>query len=163
VNVQVRGYDPGDAAVLYAIFVEAARDGTTNHYTPAQRLAWAPDTSMAPEWPGKLAALDTWVAMAENEIAGFMAATQRGYIDLAYVRPRWMGRGVAQALYDRIVERARGRSLSRLTTHASLSARSFFLRQGWRVENGETIERNIERNGEALTRFAMSIDLGETP
>jgi putative acetyltransferase len=159
VNVQIRCYDHGDASTLFEIFVEAVREGTAAHYTPAQRHAWAPETTMPPGWPDKLAGLDTRVAVAGGEIAGFMAATQKGYVDLAFVRPLWMGRGVAQALHDCLVERARGRGLTRLSTHASHPARSFFARNGWRVEATEI----IDRNGEALTRFAMSLELGEPP
>jgi putative acetyltransferase len=158
VNVEVRAYRPDDATRLYAIFIESIRVGAANHYTHAQRLAWAPEPDMRAGWPDQLAALETWVAQVDDDIAGFMGATPQGYIDLAFVRPRWMGRGVAQALYDCIFERARGRGLTRLTTHASLLAQPFFARQGWQVDTPET----VDRNGEALKRFAMSLTLGTT-
>jgi len=155
-NVAIRAYDPQqDAQTLYAIFVEAVRDGAKDHYTRAQRRVWAPHDQMPKDWPDRIGRLDTWVGEAEGEIAGFMAADNDGYVDLAFVRPRWMGRGVAQALYGIILERARARGLIRLTTHASHLARPFFARQGWRVDYPET----VERDGEALERFAMSLDL----
>ncbi len=158
-NVSIRAYLPEDAATLFAIFVEAVRIGAAARYTPAQRLAWAPHTDMPDRWPDRLANLDTFVAEAGGEIAGFMAATPQGYIDIAFVRPRWMGRSVAQALYDCIVERARANKLTDLTTHASLLARPFFARQGWQVDTTEM----IDRNDEVLRRFAMSAKLRETP
>ena len=154
-NVRVRPYLRQDAAALYAVYVEAVQIGAADHYTLAQRLAWAPDQSMADDWPDKLAAMDTWVAQADGDIAGFMAVRPDGYIDLAFVRPRWMGRAVAQAVYERVVERAQRAGLPRLTTHASHLARSFFARNGWLVDHTEI----IDRNGETLTRFAMSLIL----
>ncbi|NRB19314.1 MAG: GNAT family N-acetyltransferase [Rhodobacteraceae bacterium] len=111
---------------------------------------------MPDKWPGRLATLNVWVAEADGEIAGFMAATPQGYIDFAFLRPRWMGRSVAQALYDVILERARSADLTRMTTHASLMARPFFARQGWQVDKMEI----VDRNGEQLKRFAMSLTLG---
>jgi len=163
VSIDIRAYHPDDAATLFAIFVEAVRIGAATHYTPAQCLAWAPDTDMPSNWPDRLASLETWVAKADSEIgceiAGFMAATPQGYVDLAFVRPRWMGRSVAQALYECVLERARRDKLTHLTTHASLLARPFFARQGWQVDATEM----IDRNGEVLRRFAMSVNLGETP
>ncbi|PCH67876.1 MAG: GNAT family N-acetyltransferase [Rhodobacteraceae bacterium] len=158
-NVEVRAYDPKDAAALYAIFIDAIRVGAANHYTRAQRLAWAPEPDMRASWPDQLAALEIWVAQGDGDIAGFMGATPQGYIDLAFVRPRWMGRGVAQAMYERLFEWAVARGLTRLTTHASLLAQPFFARQGWQVDHSET----VDRNGEALKRFAMSLTLGTTP
>lgn len=157
-NVTIRTFDPRDATTLYAIFFEAIRVGAAAHYSTAQRLAWAAHADMPAGWPDKLAAHDTFVAETGGEVAGFMAATPDGYIDLAFVRPRWMGRNVAQALYDCVLERAHRRGLTRLTTHASHLARPFFARQGWQVDTTE----NSDKNGEVLTNFAMSLDLEET-
>ena len=163
-NVRLRPYDPqrkGEDAALYDIFFEAARTGARDHYTDAQRRAWVPHRNMPNGWAGKLAQMQTWVAEVENEVAGFMALREDsqsdGYIDLAFVRPRWMGRGVAQALYGIILERAHAGGLTRLTTHASHLARPFFARVGWRVDYPET----VEKDGEALERFAMSLELGD--
>ena len=157
-NVSVRPHDPrtkGEAAALYAIFVEAVRVGAKDHYSQAQRRVWAPHDQMPDGWPDRIARLETWVGEANGEIAGFMAADEDGYVDLAFVRPRWMGRGVAQALHGRVVERARKRGLTRLTTHASHLARRFFVRRGWQVDYPET----VERDGEVLERFAMFLNL----
>jgi hypothetical protein len=55
-------------------------------------------------------------------------------------------------------ESPRAGGLNRLTTHASHLARRFFARHGWRVDYPET----AERDGAALERFALSLDLGET-
>lgn len=84
-----------------------------------------------------------------------MSATHMGHIDLAFVRPIWMGRSVAQALYERILERAHVANLPRLTTYASHAARPFFARNNWQVD----IPEQIDRNGEMLKRFAMSLNL----
>ena len=155
-SVTIRPYHSSDAATLFEIFVEAIHKGAAAHYTHAQRMAWAPDTEMSAKWPERLAALDVSVAEADDEIAGFMAATPQGYIDFAFVRPRWMGRSVAQTLYDVILERARSSDLTRMTTHASLLARPFFAKQGWQVDEMEI----VDLNGEQLKRFAMSLTLG---
>lgn len=155
-NVAIRAYHPEDAEVLADVFYEAIHQGTGKHYTPAQQQAWAPSPGMPASWPSRLAALDVWIAQADGEVAGFMAATPQGYIDFTYVRPRWMGRAVAQALYDVILERARVSNLKRMTTHASLLARPFFAKQGWQVDEMEI----VDRNGEQLKRFAMSLTLG---
>ncbi|AZV77561.1 GNAT family N-acetyltransferase [Parasedimentitalea marina] len=155
-SVTTRAYHTDDAETLFAIFYEAIHDGASAHYSLAQRQAWAPGSTMPATWPDRLAALDVCVAQSDGEIAGFMAASLQGYIDFAFVRPRWMGRSVAQTLYDVILERARGANLTRMTTHASLLARPFFARQGWQVDEMEI----VDINGEQLKRFAMSLTLG---
>lgn len=155
-SVTTRVYTPNDAETLFTIFVEAIHEGAAAHYTHAQRMAWAPNSEMSATWPARLAALEVIVAESDDEIAGFMAVTSEGYIDSTYVRPRWMGRSVAQALYDVVLERAHADTLPRMTTHASLLARPFFAKQGWQVDEMEI----VDRNGEQLKRFAMSLTLG---
>ena len=155
----LRPYRDGDAPALFAVFVEAVRTGAATRYTEAQRLAWAPRTEMPADWPAFLAGMDIWIAEIDGAIAGFFAATPKGYIDLAFVRPEWMGRGVAQALYDHILGKARQRTLPRLSVHASHLERSFFARNGWQVDHPET----VTRGGQSLERFAMSLQLEPTP
>ena len=59
-------------------------------------------------------------------------------------------------MLERLTEAARARGLSRLTTEASLVARSFFARHGWSEERRQTVTK-----GEAqLDNFVMSLDLG---
>jgi len=140
VNVHVRPYHSLDADTLYAVYVEAVQIGAADHYTLAQRMAWAPDQPMPDDWPDQLAAMDTWVAEVDGDIAGFMAVRPDGYIDLAFVRPRWMGRNVAQALYERILERALSKGLNRLSTHANHLARPFLsaMAGGSTIQNKQT-------------------------
>ena len=152
---QIRAFRPEDSATLSTVYFKAVRDGAKAHYTARQRRAWAPDAKAPPDWAGKLAVLDTLVAEVDGEIAGFMACTYDGYIDLAFVHPQWMRRGVAQALYEETHFRARTRALPRLTAHASHLARAFFARNGWQIDGTE----RVERNGERLQRFTMSCQI----
>ena len=84
-----------------------------------------------------------------------MAVEPGGYLDLAFVLPEYIGRGVAKALYCEVLEWADKEGLDRLTVHASHQARRFFLRQGWTIDYAETVERNSQK----LERFAMSLML----
>ncbi|UYV36098.1 GNAT family N-acetyltransferase [Rhodobacteraceae bacterium D3-12] len=152
---RIRPYHSGDSDTLFAIFVDAVRNGTGEYYDNDQRRAWAPATTPPSDWSARLGACDTYVALFEGEIAGFIATTADGYVDLAFVRPALARRGVGQALYDAMLARARSRGLTALTTHASHLAKPFFARNGWRVETTEL----IERNGATLERFAMALDL----
>lgn len=112
---------------------------------------------MPAAWPQRLGNQTVWVAEAGKPVrlTGFMALTRDGTLDLAYVAPEAMGQGVAAGLYDHILTDAQQAGLQRLTTDASYFARSFFAKRGWRQE----AEQRVERNGETLTNFRMSLDL----
>lgn len=154
-SVTIRPFRPGDAPELFSIFHAAVRTGAAARYTEAQRRAWLPVDEMPDDWEARVTDEDTWVAESAGSAIGFMGATRDGYLDLAFVRPEWMGKGVSQPLHDRIVGGARDRKVGRMTTHASHFARSFFARNGWQVDHPET----VERGGERLERFAMSLML----
>ncbi|MHA6263936.1 GNAT family N-acetyltransferase [Arenibacterium sp. CAU 1754] len=155
-TLEVRRYRDGDAPDVYAVFHEAVHIGARHHYCDAQRRVWAPHDRMPDSFPDRLAGMETFVARDGDGIAGVMAATRAGYLDLAFVRPRWMGRGMAQALYEAVIKDAQDRgAVRRMTTHASHLARPFFARNRWRVDYPET----VCRDGVMLDRFAMSLDL----
>ena len=158
-NVRVRSYRPTDADACHDVFVAAVRRGAAQFYTEAQRAAWAPSDLSDPDWADHLAAQHIWVAEADGALVGFMSVEEDGHLDLAFVRPEWMGRSVAQALHDRIVQWAQPRDLGQLRTEASHLARRFFARRGWRVIEPET----VMFHGESLERFRMVLELKHKP
>ena len=149
----LRPYRAEDRAACAAVFFRAVREGAARAYDAAQREAWAPDGPE--EGPDRL--LDQWCLVAERDgrVAGFMAITPEGYLDMAFVLPEEMRRGTAGRLYDALLAQARAAGLSRLTVHASHLARPFLERRGWLVDAPE----RVTRNGQHLDRFAMSLKL----
>ncbi|PWE34330.1 GNAT family N-acetyltransferase [Maritimibacter sp. 55A14] len=149
--MRLRRYRPADAAPAYALFRRAVHKGAAAAYSAEERRAWAPDREMPADWPARLGAHITWLAFHRHRLAGFMTLARDGHLDLAYVAPEAMGRGVADALYARLEAEARARGLPVLDTAASHLARSFFLRHGWQV----AARQSVIRNGVALTNFRM--------
>lgn len=154
-KLHIRASKPDDDDAIHHIYFRAVREGTAQFYTKEQRIAWAPSEKRQKPFDP---ALICWVAEDEAKPVGFIAVEPDGYLDLAFVLPEYIGRGVAKALYSEVLEWAYTEDLDRLTVHASHQARRFFLRQGWTVDDAET----VERNGQKLERFAMSLSL-ETP
>ena len=152
---RIRPYHRDDCAACRAVFVQSVREGTAKHYTLEQRAVWAPLGPPTPAFCKKLEDQQVFVATHDGEIIGFMSLTSAGYLDLAFVLPRWMGRSVAQTLYERLAQWAKNHRLRHLSTHASHFARPFFARNGWTVDHPET----VSRDGQSFERFAMSIDL----
>ena len=62
-----------------------------------------------------------------------------------------MGRGVGQGLYEAVEREARALGLRRIFTEASITARPFFERRGFRVVR----ERTVVVRGVSMTNFAM--------
>ena len=141
-ELTIRSYAPGDARPLAEIFHRAVHEGTASHYSPEERAAWSPEVPLTRSWELRLAEAETVVADTPGGPVGFMSLDPaRAYLDLAFVLPEVMGKGVSGALYAVLEGRARVRGLTRLETEASLLAEPFFRRQGWRVVRRQTVER----------------------
>lgn len=160
-SVHVRPFRLADCAACWAVFHRAVQIGARDHYTQAQRDAWSPEPPVATaDSCARLEQAITRVACdtADHRIVGFMSLLDTGYLDMAFVDPDHMGRGVADALHAALIAEARSRGFTRLTTDASHLARSFLTRHGWTLCAPET----VTRNGVSLTRFRMTLTLGET-
>jgi putative acetyltransferase len=150
-GVAVRRYRDDDAADVGRIYRRAVLEGTVARYDDRQRAAWAGYARDADEWQRRLADLDTWVAVAGGQPVGFMSLRCDGNLDLAFIQPEWMGRGVGLALYEPLEEFARQQGHIRLDAEASYLARPFFLKRGWRV----LAEQEVDCRGVPMTNFLM--------
>ena len=147
--VTLRPYRPEDCPALAALFYETVHTVNAAHYTPAQLDAWAP--ACGPDlaaWDKSFRAHRTLVAELDGRLAGFGDIDPAaGYLDRLYVHKDLQGRGVATALCNALEEAAAGP----VVTHASVTARPFFARRGYRVLRAQ----QVERRGVTLANYVM--------
>jgi putative acetyltransferase len=120
-------------------------------YSEEQVRAWAPGVPDPEEWHARMAGRRTLVAEEGGEVVGFAELEDDGHLGMLYVRRDAVGRGVGQRLYRAVEREGRGRGLRQIFTEASITARPFFERQGFRVVR----ERTVSRRGVSMTNFAM--------
>ena len=125
-GLHIREFSDGDATATAHIFFDAVRLGTTEYYDDRQRNAWAERVPDPDEWRGGLQSQHSFVAQLNSRLVGLMTLDDHGHIDLAFVVPDLIGKGVARALYERIEAEARRHGIRRLDTDASYPARRFF-------------------------------------
>lgn len=152
----IRPYRESDLAPLVQLFTDSVHQIARRYYEPEQLAAWAPIPPDLDLWEARFSALETWVAERAQRLSGFIAYESSGYIALLYTSPQDDRRGVASALYRHAEAALAGLGVSTVQTEASLAARPFFERFGFRV----TEEQQVWRHGVALRRFAMSKTIG---
>ena len=155
--ITLRRYRPEDRGTCQTIFFHAVREGASEVYSQAQREAWAPSDWYDPDTPDRLAGQFTWIADVNGAPVGFMSLRADGYLDMAFVLRAWHGRGVADALYEKVAADARDRGLEEMFVDASPLARRFFTKHGWQVDYAE----NHPARGQVFERFRMSLTLRE--
>ena len=147
--VQLRPYREGDCPALAALFTDTVHTVNAADYTPAQLDAWAPAAGPdLQDWDQRFKDHITLVAEVEGRLAGFADLDPAaGYLDRLYVHKDLQGRGVATALCNALEEAAAGP----VVTHASVTARPFFARRGYRVLRAQ----QVERRGVTLANYVM--------
>ncbi len=127
----IRRFRPEDAAATHEIFVDAVRVGAAARYSEAERVDWVPDPAMPDDWGSWLDEHVTLVSLDGDRLTGFMMVERDGYLNMAFVRPDCMGTGLADQLYDALLDEVRTLALPQLHVLASRYAQGFFRRRGW--------------------------------
>lgn len=148
---RIRDYEEVDAPGIARLFYETVRSVNRVDYSEEQVEAWAPSVPDPDEWHARMAGRKTLIAEEGGEVVGFSELEKDGHLDMFYLRKDAVGRGIGRLLYEATEQAARGWDLGRIFTEASVTARPFFERQGFRVVR----ERRVWRQGVELTNFAM--------
>ena len=90
----------------------------------------------------------SFVAVEDGKIIGFGDIDDDGYLDRLFVHKDHQRREAASALCRELENAA---SFVRIPTHASITARPFFEKRGYRVLK----EQQAERDGVLLTNYLM--------
>jgi len=148
--VQLAPYRSGEAAALAGLFYRTVHAVCLGDYTQEQVDAWADGRVDVDAWERSFLQHYTLVARVGGEIVGF-ADLDGDYLDRLYVHKDHQRNGVATALVQALEQAAAQQGHRRLVTHASITARPFFEKQGYQVVK----EQQVERRGVLLTNFVM--------
>ncbi len=153
----IRRFEPRDAPLLSAVFVDSVRGGGARDYGPVQVEVWANAAPRPQSFEDRAEAGDLiWVAVdgADQPLA-YGLLERDGHLDHLYCRSDHIGTGLASALYDQIEQEARALGLAQLYTEASEAARRLFLRKGFAVVH----RRDFELRGVAIHNYRMEKNL----
>lgn len=138
-----------DEKQLNRLMYSAVHNISDSLYTQEQKEVWAPVEMLDDD--EYLSLEQTYVAVVEDSIVGFIDVQETGYINMLFVLPDWQRKGVASALLEYVEKRVLTLRVATSYTHASLAARTFFEKHGFSM----TSEEEVERRGVLLTRYVM--------
>lgn len=144
----IRTYQSMDGKSLAKLFYQTVHTVNAADYTDEQLDAWASGEMDLREWDRSLSEHITLVAVQDGCLIGFGDIDLTGYLDRLFVHREYQRQGIATALCDRL---ERSVDVNQIITHASITAKPFFLGRGYRVIS----ENQVIRNGIALTNFIM--------
>jgi putative acetyltransferase len=151
----VRDYEPQDLDAVLELFQRSVREVASHDYAPEEIAAWAPDEPDRTAWSSRLATGRVIVWEGDGALRGFARLDEAGSIDLLYVHPTRLRRGIARELLAHLVALAREHGLRKLAAEVSRTARPFFERQGFRLIARQT----VWRRGVTLENFRMECEV----
>jgi len=147
--MELRRYRPEDLEALARLFADTVRYVNSRDYSPDQIHAWVAGKDKLKN--RDFLSLYTMVATDKGKIVGYGNMDVIGYLDHLYVHKDAQGQGVATAICEELERWIRARGVNRVRVCASITARPFFEKRGYRVER----EQRVERNGVWLINYAM--------
>lgn len=148
VKMDIRGYVSQDCRELAELFYGTVHSVNAGDYTEEQLAAWADGRVDLEAWDLSFRRHHTLVAVEGGQTTGFGDMDDTGYLDRLYVHKDFQHRGIATALCDKLERAVRA---PRFTTHASVTAKPFFERRGYKAVK----EQQVERKGVLLTNYVM--------
>jgi putative acetyltransferase len=150
--IVVTEYFEEAAPDLVKIYFNTIHKVNCKDYNEKQLDAWAPTSSLEVDgWMKRFSRTKPLVALVEDQIVGFAEFEPNGHIDCFYCHHEWIGKGVGKTLVKEILSKARKDHLSLIFVEASITAKSFFESQGFKVLK----EQEVLIRGELLTNYKM--------
>ena len=135
----IRKYKQSDCKELAELFYNTVHTVNAKDYTTEQLNVWATGQVDIEKWNSSLQEHYSIVAVENDVIVG--------YLDRLFVHKDNQRKGIATAICNQLEQFVEGN----ITTHASITARPFFEKRGYKV----VMEQQAERRGVFLTNYVM--------
>lgn len=146
----LRPYLPKDVPFLLRMTRGSITQLAQDEYSPGQIEAWVESFSDEAAFAARLAAGLTLVATIDGFPAGYAMLKGKDEIDLLYVAPGLVRRGVASALVEALEKLAAARGATQLSAKASDVARPFFSARGYKPQSRNTVPLGDEWLGHTV-------------
>ena len=143
----IREYQSSDCKELAELFYDTVHRVNARDYTKEQLDVWATGQVDLEKWNQTLKEHYSVVVVEDNAVVGFGDIDRTGYLDRLFVHSDYQGKGIATAICNQLESAIPGC----IITHASITAKPFFEKRGYRVIK----EQQVERQGIFLTNFVM--------
>ncbi len=143
----LREYQASDCKEITELFYNTVHTVNAKDYTEVQLDVWATGQVDLEKWNQSLQEHYSIVAIENEMIVGFGDIDKTGYLDRLFVHADYQGKGIATAICDQLEHAVHGE----ITTHASITAKPFFEKRGYKVVE----EQQVEKQGIFLTNFRM--------
>ncbi|MDD3627448.1 MAG: GNAT family N-acetyltransferase [bacterium] len=134
-----------DIHQIINLFIQTVWNINSKDYSRKQLEKWAPqeyDKYDVNEWIKRFSESKCFIVKKGKDIIGFGNVKQGGFLDMLYIHKDFIRKGIGKLILNAIEEQAMKDDVNILRTDASITARPFFERMGWKVVKKQIIIKN---------------------
>ncbi|KKB46523.1 hypothetical protein HMPREF1212_04018 [Parabacteroides sp. HGS0025] len=153
---KIRQANLSDIPALKELYQNTVLTVNRKDYTAEEVKDWASCGADAAHWDELLK--EQHYVVAENEkgvIVGFASVNDAGYMHALFVHKDFQHQGIASSLYKYLEIYAKEKGAKKLTSEVSITAKPFFEKQGFQVDE----EQKRKANQLCLINYKMSKEL----
>ncbi|MFQ8705709.1 MAG: GNAT family N-acetyltransferase [Thomasclavelia sp.] len=147
--MKFREYQSSDLKEICELFYETITTINKYDYNNDQIKVWSNRRDILLQQDNFFKLLYTIVAIENDKIVGYGNINKNGYLDHLYVHKDYQGRHIATLLCDKLENYYK--EVKELTVHASISAKPFFEKRGYKVIK----ERTVQLDGINIKNYLM--------
>ena len=136
----IRDYQWQDCEEIVAMFKDTVINVNCRDYDDNQLQAWISGADLA-QWHQTFMEHKTLVAIDEGHIVGFADMDYSGFLDRLYVHKNYQHRHIGTKLCDELEAWAWKNNISIIRTHASITAKPFYEKRGYKVIQEQLVRR----------------------
>lgn len=143
----VREYQVSDCKETTELFYNTVHRINAKDYPKEQLDVWATGQVDLEKWNASLQEHFSIVAVDDGILVGFGDIDKTGYLDRLFVHANYQKKGIATTICNQLEQAVQGD----ITTHASITAKPFFEKRGYKMIK----EQQVERQGVFLVNYVM--------
>ena len=146
-NIRIRNAKSSDLDGILGVFKAAVSHIDEYQYSSEQKAAWLLSVNKREKWLNRIKNQYFILAEKDAKVIGF-TSLKDSYLDVLFVDPSFHRLGIASQLYCELENHAIKTENRYIETHASKSAKDFFLSNGFSVleDNEALIEGHVLNN-----------------
>ncbi|MEM9858019.1 MAG: GNAT family N-acetyltransferase [Bacteroidota bacterium] len=137
-----------DLEAILTLYVRSIQETCKNDYSPEQISAWMGSIEDRGKWLDRIREQYFILVEVDDRLAVFASLENKSHIDLLYVDPQFQLKGMAKYLLNELL---RSTAEAKITTHASITARPFFEKNGFDVVK----ENRFKLRGIGISNYVM--------
>ncbi len=151
-QLPIRPLTERDIPEMRELFRSTVLTVNSKDYTKEEVEDWASCGDCIEHWK-ELFAKNNYIGVLDKQgrIAGFASINPEGYLHSMFVHKDWQGKGVATLLLSEVEKMARRYGVHKMSVEASITARPFFEKRGYKVVK----EQKAKANRLYLTNYVM--------